>query len=211
MTEKKEGVFNFNDRSQGIFAENFFDRDGAPVEDTFGYLLRARLYGRASRDWPSSKLVEMVSEYSSYEMQCIMNFAEIKNFADPQHDQQAEWREKHQQNGIAGTEELGEFLRGINCKFDPKRLQSEHLKTLVLQEDQREALNAFCAKNMHNWKAELSDLWMKGDYSKRGIDQNQAALLQQVRNQFGPEWLEKVSRFDIVKPAKKSVDNDLSM
>lgn len=58
-----------------------------------------------------------------------------------------------------------------------------------LSEDQRAAVTAFRDANGRAWKAKLGSLWMSGNYSRHGVDANQAALLQQVRNQFGPEWL----------------------
>ena len=58
------------------------------------------------------------------------------------------------------------------------------------------AVLAFQAAHGEEWKDKLSASWGHGNY--RGVDQSQAALLQQVRNQFGPEWLEAVKIEDLI-------------
>ena len=52
------------------------------------------------------------------------------------------------------------------------------------------AVLAFSEKCGRQWKDRLRNLWMTGNYSKHAISTDQAALLQQVRNQCGPAWLE---------------------
>jgi hypothetical protein len=80
-----------------------------------------------------------------------------------------------------------------------KRYQGDcqHVEEAALSDEQCAAVAAFCDANGRNWKGKLESLWINGNYSQRGIDTNQAALLQQVRNQFGPEWLFKVTRADL--------------
>lgn len=56
---------------------------------------------------------------------------------------------------------------------------------------QREAVMAVRESNPKGWKRELAAMWETGNY--KGMDTNQAALLQQVRNTQGPEWLVKVT------------------
>lgn len=56
---------------------------------------------------------------------------------------------------------------------------------------QREAVMAVRESNPKAWKRELAAMWETGNY--KGMDTNQAALLQQVRNTQGPEWLVKVT------------------
>ena len=56
---------------------------------------------------------------------------------------------------------------------------------------QREAVMAVRESNPKAWKRELAAMWESGNY--KGMDTNQAALLQQVRNTQGPEWLVKVT------------------
>ena len=57
----------------------------------------------------------------------------------------------------------------------------------VPNKDQLRALRAFADRHGRRWKAELLRLWAK-DRSPSGQD----ALLQQVRNEFGPEYLYSV-------------------
>lgn len=51
--------------------------------------------------------------------------------------------------------------------------------------DHIKALSDFAAKNGKDWKSKLTTLWQG-----KGVNDH---LLQQVRNQFGPEWLKKFS------------------
>jgi hypothetical protein len=51
------------------------------------------------------------------------------------------------------------------------------------------ALLEFSERHGRNWKSKLGDAWMSGNYRKYGVTMDQAALLQQVRNELGPEWL----------------------
>lgn len=96
-------TYPFNDRSYGIFADHFRDRDGLPVGDTTGYTLRATLHGRSGRDWGVERTAALVAEYSSRQIQQIAETVAVKS-RDP------EWQVKHQNNGIAGTDELAAML-----------------------------------------------------------------------------------------------------
>lgn len=69
-----------------------------------------------------------------------------------------------------------------------------------LTDDQRVAVAAFRDANGRDWKQKLGVLWMTGNYGRLGIGTDQVALLQQVRNQFGPEWLVNVKRTDLDAP-----------
>lgn len=74
-------MFYFNDRSQGIFADGYTDRDGLPVGDTFAYLLRAKLVGTAGRNWTKDRIQAFVSKFSSPEMNamaCPHNAAHLR-------------------------------------------------------------------------------------------------------------------------------------
>lgn len=64
--------------------------------------------------------------------------------------------------------------------------------------EQIEALKTFAAINGRTWKSKLRQAWYDGSYGDYGIEQygDTAALLQQVRNTFGPSWL---VRFVIAK------------
>ncbi|TXI24253.1 MAG: hypothetical protein E6Q67_03270 [Roseateles sp.] len=62
----------FNNRASGIFANDFRDRDGLPVGDTFGASLRAFVHGRDARDWPLARTAQWIATYSSDEMAELM-------------------------------------------------------------------------------------------------------------------------------------------
>jgi hypothetical protein len=51
--------------------------------------------------------------------------------------------------------------------------------------EQMVALQSYAKENGRTWKSKLNHDWMTGIYS-RSVD---GALLQQVRNTFGPSWL----------------------
>ena len=65
--------------------------------------------------------------------------------------------------------------------------------------DQIEALRLFAAANGRCWKAELRGLWYNGAYNYAVLGGADPALLQQVRNSFGPSWLMRY------RPAKSAV------
>ena len=64
-------------------------------------------------------------------------------------------------------------------------------KTLTAQ--QRQSLKQFASANGRNWKSELRTLWMNGAYHYAVLGGADAAMLQQVRNEFGPTWLTRFS------------------
>jgi len=68
--------FHFNIRANGIFADGFVDRDGAPLRDTFVHQLRAKLVGAAGRNWSKSQNTELAASFSSAEMDAIMSPAD---------------------------------------------------------------------------------------------------------------------------------------
>lgn len=65
-------MHHFNDRTQGVFAEGYKDRNGLPVGDTFAYMLRAKVFGAAARNWSKEQLARFVARFSSDEMAAIM-------------------------------------------------------------------------------------------------------------------------------------------
>lgn len=69
--------------------------------------------------------------------------------------------------------------------YQPKQISLASMATLT--NDQQEALKAYSEKNGKAWKEKLNIAWTTGSY--KGVGSQQSALLQQVRNQFGPEWL----------------------
>lgn len=96
-------LYPFNDRSNGIFANDFRDRDGRPVADTFGATMRAVLHGREARDWPLVQTAKLVAEYSSDQMDRLMEVVNVRSRDD-------EWRVRYQDKGLAGSEELASIL-----------------------------------------------------------------------------------------------------
>lgn len=70
--------------------------------------------------------------------------------------------------------------------------------------EQIAALKGFAAINGRTWKSKLRQAWYDGNYGDHGIEQygDMAALLQQVRNTFGPSWL---IRFVIAKDGTGTV------
>lgn len=61
----------------------------------------------------------------------------------------------------------------------------------TLSPDQLAALRAFATDNGRSWKRVLNDAWMTGNWSQDHGDN--AGLLQQIRNTFGPSWLVRFS------------------
>lgn len=96
-------LYPFNERSNGIFANDFRDRDGLPVADTFGATMRAVLHGREARDWPLAQTAKLVAEYSSDQMARLMEVVNV-------HSRDDEWRVRYQDKGLAGSEELASIL-----------------------------------------------------------------------------------------------------
>lgn len=57
--------------------------------------------------------------------------------------------------------------------------------------EQIEAMKRFAAAHGRCWKQELREAWMSGYYPQTGLQENDDAYLQQVRNTLGPGWLIK--------------------
>jgi len=77
--------------------------------------------------------------------------------------------------------------------YQPKQVTAVEKSTLT--DEQRVALRAYSEKNGKAWKEKLAVAWTTGSY--KGLDNNQSALLQQVRNQLGPEWLANMKIDDL--------------
>ena len=56
--------------------------------------------------------------------------------------------------------------------------------------EQVAALVKFAEREGRSWQSKLRDCWMLASYP---ADRETSHLLQQVRNQFGPVWLEKIN------------------
>lgn len=67
-------------------------------------------------------------------------------------------------------------------------------------EEQREALATFREKNGRTWKAKLNEAWSNGTYDKYGA-KDISGLLQQVRNELGPNWLQRMPPAALDAPA----------
>lgn len=57
--------------------------------------------------------------------------------------------------------------------------------------EQMAAIERFAKLNGRNWKTALWNAWMNGAYRHVIAQDGDDALLQQVRNQFGPTWLDR--------------------
>ena len=66
---------------------------------------------------------------------------------------------------------------------------------------QLQAAARFAAHHGRNWKQKLRSLWLDGAPRRYGVVGDDAALLQQLRNQRGPLWLCKVRTADLFKIA----------
>lgn len=77
--------------------------------------------------------------------------------------------------------------------YQPKQVATTGVPELTT--DQREALKTYSEKHGQSWKSKLHVAWTSGSY--KGLDTQQSALLQQVRNQFGPEWLTDLKTDDL--------------
>lgn len=82
-----------------------------------------------------------------------------------------------------------QFVSAMHSMSDT---QGKSLFPRQLSHKQLAAVNAFRDAQGRYWKSKLSTLWANGDYRRYGLDIDQFAMLQQVRNQFGPNWLKSV-------------------
>ena len=74
-----------------------------------------------------------------------------------------------------------------------------------LTEAQMRAVVNFADQKGRGWRDQLMRCWERASYP--GIDPDDGAALQQVRNQFGPEWLVNVQIADLVRTlAENRVD-----
>lgn len=54
---------------------------------------------------------------------------------------------------------------------------------------QLDALRMFASANGRNWKSELREIWENGRYSSYDLGGADPAMLQGIRNLYGPSWL----------------------
>ena len=62
--------------------------------------------------------------------------------------------------------------------------------------EQLAAVSAFAVRHGRTWRADLASAWLSG----RDATEPDGHLLRQVRNQFGPVWLSRVTRADLGLP-----------
>lgn len=80
--------------------------------------------------------------------------------------------------------------------YKPKQTQAvEQEVALPINREQKDALMAFREAHGADWKEKLGVMWMKASYP--GVPKSNAPLLQQVRNEQGPEWLHNLKDKDL--------------
>ncbi len=47
--------------------------------------------------------------------------------------------------------------------------------------------------NPYHWKQRIRDAWISGNYDRENLE-HWSQELQQIRNEFGPSWLNRVRR-----------------
>lgn len=96
---------------------------------------------------------------------------------------------------------FSDFIERGPAKVDvgfarPARQENESPR---LSLEQRLALDRFREAHGRNWKSKLSSLWSSGKDESYPQD---GALLRQVRNDFGPEWLASAKLGPVMRSAK---------
>jgi hypothetical protein len=72
----------------------------------------------------------------------------------------------------------------------PYRMAGE-TRTAQPSAEQLRSLRQFVADQGENWKQAIFDCWNRGVYPMYGYDYGTiTAHIQQIRNQFGPAWLQ---------------------
>ena len=72
-------------------------------------------------------------------------------------------------------------------------------------QEQLAAVLAFAKKEGRTWKSTLTNCWLKAGYPGH---QGYSHLLQQVRNQFGPRWLEGITYADLERLAGQTAPQE---
>jgi len=97
--------------------------------------------------------------------------------------------------GVTEAENIGldPQVSGKEAKSETNNLLRNNKETMTPSpsKEQLKALESFKSLHAENWKDELSQCWMKGNYPRMSSDDS--AYLQQLRNQFGPKWLAEVN------------------
>lgn len=66
-----------------------------------------------------------------------------------------------------------------------EKKEREGINPSTLTSTQLNALRVYAQEHGRRWKSELNKAWMTGVYDS----QDHSAVLQSIRNQFGPSWL----------------------
>ena len=90
---------------------------------------------------------------------------------------------------------VAEQSKPVEKPVQESQAQPSQPEKLELSKEQKEALIAFREANLPTWKMALGKAWTSGNYGAMTTDQ--AAYLQQVRNQFSPEWLQRMRPDDL--------------
>jgi hypothetical protein len=99
---------------------------------------------------------------------------------------------------LGATKFLGLSETGRIVVSDPKPRQEAAPAlevTLPITREQKEALMAYRESKGDDWKEKLNEDWANASYP--GVTKAHAPLLQQVRNQQGPEWLSNLKDKDL--------------
>jgi len=99
---------------------------------------------------------------------------------------------------IGSKKYLTQYDRGriSVADYKPKQAQTvEQEVALPITREQKDALMAFREGHGAEWKEKLGAMWMKASYP--GVPKADAPLLQQLRNQQGPEWLHDLKDKDL--------------
>lgn len=99
---------------------------------------------------------------------------------------------------LGSTKFLGLSQTGRITVSDPKpKLEAAPEKEVALPitREQKEALMAYREAKGAEWKEKLCADWAKASYP--GVSKAHAPILQQVRNQHGPEWLSNLKDKDL--------------
>ena len=158
--------------------------------DLFGFLLEAMTQlssAQAARLLPEFALFFRVATVED-----LGNGVVVYNtgFAPPLRDVTApcnyspdDW-EATQPNGL--TDEETSATASVMGLVKPQCPEGEETTTFTLSLEQAEAVLTFARKNGRDWKEALMSAWLNGTDAR----EPNGALLRQVRNTLGPQWLE---------------------
>lgn len=96
------------------------------------------------------------------------------------------------------------FLQSLRLRFPIRAFpgcgeayKDSPMDTIISAQQYQAALR-FAMHHGKNWKHKLRSLWLDGNGRRYAVSFDDAALLQQLRNQQGPDWLRRVKREDLL-------------